>query len=227
MLGENIRVSTQQFDSADSQDDAQRPLPQITQKQAKRLNTPIRGMIISTVVLVLITLPIYWLMPQPNKNPYRPSVDVPVVAYESSQQAGYPVVSPELEGWHYNFARWNTGNSDGIDYWQTGQVTPSEHYIETTQAKDTNATWVSNMVDNAPVSGETEVAGVTWEVRSLTNKDKQITLSYVGEVEGTTVIVSGEADAAEIEQLAEATVAYAKKPVHTEAPTADPSSGIK
>lgn len=218
-------MSTQDFDQIQEPDE--RPLPQITQKQAKRLNTPIRGMIISTIALVLITLPIYWLMPQPNKNPYRPTVDVATVAYESSQQAGYPVVSPELDGWHYNFARWNTGNSDGIDYWQTGQVTPSEHYIETTQAKDTNATWVANMIDNAAVSDKTEVAGISWEVHSLTDKDGKTTLSYVGEVKGTTVIVSGQAESSEIEQLVESSVDYLKAPTHTTAPSDTPSNGIQ
>lgn len=226
MLGQNIRVSNEQIDAPQSNQPENRPLPQITEKQAKRINTPIMGMVISTVVLVLITLPIYWLMPQPNKNPYRPTVDLPIVAFEASQHAGFPVVAPELEGWHYNFARWNSGQTDGIGYWQTGQVTPSTRFIESTQAKGTNPTWIANMVENAQVTGTAEIAGVSWEVRSLVDQEKKETLSYIAEIDQTTVILSGQASQEELNQLAEATVEYLRNPAYTEAPSARPSSGI-
>lgn len=178
-------------------------------------------------VLIALTIPILWLLPQPNKNPYRPSIDLPSVAYEAGQEAGYPVAAAEQEGWHYNFGRWNTGNSDGINYWQTGQVTPNEHFIELTQAAGTNSTWISNVVDNAAISGEEEIAGHTWQVRSLTTKEKAEVISYVGEIDSTTVIISGQADQAELKQFVQATVDYLNQPTYTTAPTQGPSSGIQ
>ena len=47
----------------------------------------------------------------------------------------------------------------------------------------------------------------------------------MGEIEGTTVILKGEAEPAEFEQLASAVVEYAKNPTMTAEPSA--SSGIK
>ena len=39
-------------------------VPQITQKQAKRINAPARNMIISMLAMVAILIPVLWLMPQ-------------------------------------------------------------------------------------------------------------------------------------------------------------------
>ncbi|MFW6188576.1 MAG: DUF4245 family protein, partial [Actinomycetota bacterium] len=54
----------------------EQPLPQITEKQARRLNAPVQGMIISMAVLLLLVLPFVWLQPRPDAQPYRPDVDV-------------------------------------------------------------------------------------------------------------------------------------------------------
>lgn len=202
-------------------------LPQITEKQAKRINAPARNMVISMVVMLLLIIPVLWLMPQPNKNPYRPTVDVPVVAYEASREAGYHVAAAEQEGWHYNYARWNTGAADGINFWSTGQVTPSNRFIELVQAQDANPTWVAQQVGNAVPEAQVQMAGTEWEVRSLVDPDdkKKVTAFYIGELEGTTVVMMGEAETPEFEDLAEATVAYMLAPSSTASPT--PSNGIE
>lgn len=202
-------------------------VPQITEKQAARINAPARNMVISMIVMVLLLLPVIWLMPQPNKNPYRPTVDLPVIAYEASAQAGYPVAAAEQEGWHYNYARWNTGQADGINYWSTGQVTPSNDFIELIQATGTNPTWLAQTVGQAVPEATVQAGGVDWDVRSLVDADdkSKVTTFYIGEVDGTTVILKGEAEAAEFQALAEATVAYMAAPSSTVSPT--PSSGIQ
>ncbi|MDY6052422.1 MAG: DUF4245 domain-containing protein [Rothia sp. (in: high G+C Gram-positive bacteria)] len=208
-------------------DAAEPVVPQITEKQARRINTPARNMVISMIVLVFLLLPVLWLMPQPDKNPYRPSVDLPVIAYEASQQAGYPVAAAEQEGWHYNYARWVTGQADGINYWSTGQVTASNHFIELVQAQDTNPTWIAQTVGQAVAEATIQAGGVSWEVRSLADADdqKKVTSFYIGEVAGTTVILKGQAETAEFQSLAETTVAYMDAPSSTVSPT--PSSGIQ
>lgn len=217
----------QQSAAQNTPDSAAQPLPQITPKQAQRINAPARNMVISMVVMILLLLPVIWLMPQPNKNPYRPSVDLPVVAYEASSQAGYPVAAAEQEGWHYNYARWVTGQADGINYWSTGQVTPSNHFIELIQAADTNPTWIAQTVGHAVAEASVNVASTEWEVRSLTDPDdkSKVTTFYIGKVEGTTLILKGEAEAAEFQALIEATVNDIASPAPTVAPT--PSSGIR
>lgn len=227
-------TDSQQLAGNDSQPSATAPengddrvLPQITEKQAQRINAPARNMVISMVVMVLLLLPVIWLMPQPNKNPYRPSVDLPLVAYEASDQAGYPVAAAQQQGWHYNYARWVTGQADGISYWSTGQVTPTNHFIELIQATNTNPTWIAQTVGNAVPEGRVNVASLEWEVRSLVDPDhkSKVTTFYIGEVKGTTLIFKGEAEASEFQALIEATVSYMDSPSSTVAPT--PSSGIR
>lgn len=201
--------------------------PQITEKQAARINAPARNMIISMVVMIAILIPVLWLAPHltNTKNFYHPNVELAGTAYHASQEAKYPVAAPELDGWTYNFARWNTKQADGIDYWNTGQVTKDQKYIELLQAKGANPTWIANKVDNAAISDQKDIAGVTWEIRTLTDKkEEKTTTSYISQVGGTTVILKGEADPNEFEQLATAVVDYNQHPTKTTEPSA--SSGI-
>ncbi|WP_421083566.1 DUF4245 domain-containing protein [Rothia nasimurium] len=202
-------------------------IPQITAKQAERINAPARNMVISMVVITLLLLPVIWMMPQPNKNPYRPTVDLPLVSYEASQVAGYPVAAAEQEGWHYNYARWISGQADGINYWETGQVTPSNAFLEIIQAADSNPTWIAQKTGNAVPEASLQIDGATWEVRTLVDpEDKEkITTFYIGELENTALIVKGDADPAEFQALIEATAKQLSGPQPTEAPTS--STGIK
>lgn len=202
--------------------------PQITPKQAERIFAPTRNMIISMVVLIAILIPVLWLAPQltNTKNFYQPNVDVHGNAYLASQAAGYPVAAPELDGWTYNFARWNGNQPDKVDYWNAGLVTKDQQYIELTQAKEANPTWVTSRVDNAAVVGTEDIAGVSWEVRSVTDKkEDKTTTSYIGEVNGSTVILKGETAPTSFDQLAQAVVDYTNNPTMTAEPTS--TSGIQ
>lgn len=212
---------------ADASASDEQVIPQITAKQAERINAPARNMVISMIVMVLLILPVVWLMPQPNKDPYRPSVDVPLIAYEASNAAGYPVAAAQQEGWHYNYARWISGQADGIDYWETGQVTPSNKFLEIIQAGESNATWIAQKTGNAVPEASVNVGGLQWEVRTLVDPDdkEKITTFYIGEVDGTTLLVKGDAEPSEYQALIEATIAYMRGPQPTAAPTS--STGIK
>lgn len=202
--------------------------PQITEKQAARINAPARNMVISMIVMIALLVPFLMLAPQltNTKNFYEPDVDLHGAAYNAGQEAKFPVATPQVEGWTYNFARWNSGQADGIDFWNTGLVTKEQNFIDLTQAKDTNPTWVANKVENAPIAGTQEIGGVEWEIRTLTDpKEDKTTSSYIGELDGTTVILKGEANPQEFEQLAQAVINYSKTPSMTAEPSA--TSGIK
>ncbi|MDY3048362.1 MAG: DUF4245 domain-containing protein [Rothia sp. (in: high G+C Gram-positive bacteria)] len=205
----------------------QQVLPQITRKQAERINAPARNMVISMLVMIALLLPVIWLMPQPNKNPYRPTVDLPPIAYEASAQAGYPVAAAQQEGWHYNYARWVTGQADGINYWSTGQVTPSNHFIELIQAQGTNPTWVAQFLGQAQPEAQVRLGEVDWQVRSLIDPDDQqkVTTFYVGQVQGSTIILKGQADGTEFQALAQASQDYMNSPSLTASPS--PAGGIQ
>lgn len=202
-----------------SDEDQQRVVPQITEKQAKRLNTPLRAIIITMVALLAITLPFVWLQPRPDNQSYRPEVDVAQTAAEASREAGYPVVDPQLEEpWHANFARWNAGATDGVAFWEVGYVTPSGGFITVTQTGDSNPTWLAQRTDSAPATGSVEAGGATWETRVSRAADADETVtSYVGELEGTTVILSGTASDADFEDLSGAVVEHAGQPASADA----------
>lgn len=191
-----------------SDEQQERVVPQITEKQAKRLNTPLRAIIITMVALLAITLPFVWLQPRPDNQTYRPEVDLAQTASEASREAGYDVVAPDLqEPWHANFARWNAGSTDGVPYWETGFVTPGGGFITVTQAAEANPTWIAQRTDSAPVSGEVEAGGASWETRvSRASDDEETVTSYVGRLEDTTVILSGTADDADFEDMSRAVV---------------------
>lgn len=205
--------------------------PQITEKQAARINAPARNMVISMVVMVAMLVPILLLVPQltSNQNHYDPKVDVASIAYQAGNEAGYPVLSPAPDHWTYNFARWRSGQADGVDFWNAGVVSPNQQYVELKQAKDTNPTWVAQQTQNGLVTDNKEIDGVNWEIRTYTDKDEKTTTYYVGEIEQTTVILSADdaTDASTIEDFARAVISYQQNPTHTVEPTPTDTSGIK
>lgn len=203
--------------------------PQITEKQAERINAPVRNMIISMLVLLVCVVPVLWLMPKPDKDPYQASVDLHRVAFEAGEVASFAPAAPELEKWHYNYARWYSHQADGISYWETGQITAGSKFLTLKQAdaKETNVSWIAQQTGNARVTGSDSVAGVTWEMREgRTDNDKSV-VYYISEVKGTTVIIYGDAAGHEFAQLAEAIVNYQKTPTATASPTATSGTGIK
>lgn len=179
--------------------------PQLTESQAKRLNTPVRAMVFSMIALLLILLPFLWLVPRPDNQTYRPQVDLTKTAQEAGEAAGYTVVAPRTDdSWHANFARWNSGSADGVPFWEAGFVTPSQGFITITQTNKANPTWISQKADGAPATGRTEIGGVSWETRvKQGTDDSDKSMAYVGDVDGTTLILSGNAERGEFQDLAQ------------------------
>ncbi len=186
--------------------------PQLTESQAKRINTPVRAMVFSMIALLLILLPFLWLVPRPDKESYRPQVDLTKTAQEASEAAGYPVVAPNLdEPWHANFARWNSGSTDGVPFWETGFVTPSQGFITISQTNKANPTWTAQKTNGAPATGHQDIHGVDWETHVKPGKDNDSAgTSYVATIQGTTVVLSGDATKDEFSTMAENAVSSVK-----------------
>ena len=203
--------------------------PVITDKQARRINAPARSMIISMIVMVALLVPILLLSPQltNTRNYFDPNVDIDSIAYHASTEAGYPVIAPEPAGWRYNFARWTTNQADKISYWNAGLLTDHQQYVEITQAKDVNPTWVANKTNNAAPQAQHEVAGVRWDERVYIDKDDKKTTYWVGEVKKNTVILSGDSNRETFVAAAQAVVDYANNPTRTVAPSPSGTSGIQ
>lgn len=184
----------------------EQPLPQITEKQARRLNAPVQGMIISMAVLLLLVLPFVWLQPRPDAQPYRPDVDVAQEADFVADEAPFTPVVPEPGGdWTANYARWNGGAAEGVPFWEIGWATPQGSFIGLVQTSMANPTWLAQQAEAVPATATVDVGGVPWDVHVREESRNQDALTvYTGEVNGSTVVLKGDAPGAELDQLAAA-----------------------
>lgn len=174
--------------------------PVLTASQAKRANQSLKGMIISVLLTLAVVVPVIALNPGSTENTYKPNVDVATVAAQAGQAADFAPVSPEMpEGWYPNFARWNSGSADGIDYWEVGFVTGDRGFVWLRQTADANPTWIAQHSDSAPVTGDRTVDGTTWELR-----DKSGLRTLVLESGGSTVMLTGETSWEDLDAAARA-----------------------
>lgn len=187
--------------------DEQAPIPRLTRKQADKVHAPARAMLLSMGALLLIVLPLFLLMPRPDAEPYRPDVDVAQEAGNAAEVAGFDPIAPDLgEGWSPNFARWNGESAEGVAYWEAGWVTPRSGFLSMTQTDQANPTWLLDRIDGIPQSGTAEAAGRQWEVHFGEDADDEPRTAWVGEVDGTTVVLEGTAPDAEFDHAANAVV---------------------
>ncbi len=172
--------------------------PVLTAKQAKRANATVIGMLIATGLTLALCLVPVLLNPAPKTQ--ARNVDVAAAANQAAGDAGYSPLAVDLpEGWTANYARWNAGSNDGVPNWEVGYVTPETEFIELTQTNAANPTWIFQTTGDSSVAGERPAGGVTWELRDSSNGEP----AMVADIEGTTVILSGSADLAEFDVLAE------------------------
>ncbi|WP_233542872.1 DUF4245 domain-containing protein [Kocuria tytonis] len=182
------------------------PVPQITEKQATRLNAPIRGMVISMLVLILLLLPFLWLQPKPDAQPYRANVDVSQEAHFAKDQASFTPADPKPgDGWSANYARWSEKSQDGVPLWNVGYLSPDYHLVDMVQTAQSNPTWLAQRTQLIPETGERTVDGVTWKLhhRDASGKQEEFT-AWVGQLKDSTVVLSGKAPDGDFERVAKA-----------------------
>lgn len=209
----------------DAEDEPQ-VTPQITSKQAKRINAPARGMIISMAVLVLLALPFFLLQPRPDGQTYRPDVDVAQEAGYAADVAGFEPLAPELgDGYSPNYARWQGNTADGVDRWEAGWVTPSSRFIGLVQTDQANPTWLVEQLDQAPQTGTREAHGVEWRTYQAEDDQGRPARSWVGESDGSTIVLTGTATDEEFDHVAAAVVSAASSsPAADDGASAAPSA---
>lgn len=139
--------------------------PVLKPAAAKRANATVIGMLMALGVSLAIALLLPLLSPHPNTQ-FKPQTDVSGAATEAAGIAGFAPVAPALPaGWSANYARWNAAGSDGVAFWEIGFVTPAQQFISVTQTAQANPTWLAGRTDNAPVTGDRQVAGSSWQLR--------------------------------------------------------------
>ncbi|WP_225437468.1 DUF4245 domain-containing protein [Arthrobacter sedimenti] len=175
----------------------------LTSSQAKRASSTARGMLIATGATIAVVLPVYFLNPTYTAETYKRDIDVATVARQAAGDAGYLPASPDLpEGWSSNYARWVTGRSDSVDFWEVGFLTSDSGFIQLTQSDDANPTWVAQRIGDAQVSGTRTISGLEWELLDAPNGDTVLR----SDVDGATVILNGEASLTEFDTMGAAVI---------------------
>ncbi|THJ68025.1 DUF4245 domain-containing protein [Arthrobacter echini] len=159
-------------------------------------------MLIATGATIAVVLPVYFLNPPHTPETYQRDIDVATVARQAAGDAGYLPAAPELDDWSSNYARWVTGRSDGVDFWEVGFLTSDAGFIQLTQTDDANPTWVAQRIGDAQVSGARTIGGLEWELLDAPDGDTVLRT----DVDGSTVILNGEAELPEFDSLGAATI---------------------
>lgn len=172
--------------------------PQLTEKQAKRANQTLKGMLLSIGFCIAVFLPLYFLNPQPSEKAFDSAVDLAATAQEASAGAGFEPFAPALdEGEYANFARWQANTTQGVPYWEFGVVIDEKKFVWVRQTKESNPTWVALITEAAVPAGTVDVDGAQWEKRT---KDK--TTFLIAEKESSTVVLSSDTGEEELVNMA-------------------------
>lgn len=175
------------------------PRPVLTEKQAKRATSSSMAMLLSTLFLLAVVAAFLLLSPEPPAPERQDRVDVAAAAAQLRSAEDVPAVAPEVpEGWTSTFARWTT--KDGVSSWNVGWVVTDDVFAGLDQAAEANPTWTAMRVKQAPATDPVEAGGVTWTPHDPEGKD----LFWVGEVDGSTVVLTTTGDETVLRQLADA-----------------------
>lgn len=177
------------------------PKPRLTSSQVKRAGQNVRGMVISVVATLAIALVVILLNPPSEAEPYDPNVDVATTAQQADAVAGFTAAAPEVPAdWTANYARWNGAGRDQVEFWEAGYLTTEQEFVGFKQTVQANPTWLSQQMDNAPATGTRAVDGTQWDLYEPIDGD----IHLVGEVEGTTVLISASGGLDDLDTVAAA-----------------------
>lgn len=158
-------------------------------------------MVLSVLATLAIALVVVLLNPRNADQAYDPQVDVPTTAEQATATAGFTATAPAVPAdWTANYARWNGAGTDQVEYWEAGYLTAEEDFAGFKQTTQANPTWLSQQMDNAPATGTRAVNGTQWELYEPADGDRHL----VGEVDGTTIMVSSSGDLDDLDTLASA-----------------------
>lgn len=158
-------------------------------------------MVLSVLATLAIALVVVLLNPVNAERDYESTVDVAATAEQATATAGFTAVAPAVpEGWSANYARWNGAGTDQVEFWEAGYLTAEEDFAGFKQTAQSNPTWLSQQMDNAPATGTRSVDGTRWDLYEPADGDRHL----VAELGGTTVLVSGSGDLEDLDILASA-----------------------
>lgn len=174
-------------------DDADEPVPQLTQSQAKRLMTPMMGMVLTMGALVAILAALWFLNPEPDTT-YTRDENVAEAAVWADDVTEYSPISPDVPAeWSANYARWETRTEVGVDAWEVGYTTEAVNFVGFAQTDGANAAWVNAEVDQAPETGTTTIDGLQFRTHQQEDRRYYVLETEQNHRDGTTVVIGGDA----------------------------------
>ena len=185
---------------------ADEPTPQLTQSQAKRLMTPMMGMVLTMGVLVAILAALWFLNPEQDVT-YTRDEDVPEAASWTDEVTEYSPLSPEVPAeWSANYARWETLTDLGVEVWEVGYTTEDVNFVGFAQTDNANRAWVNAEINQAPEAGTTTIDGLEFRIHTQDDRRYYVLEAADNDRDGTTVIIGGDAADDEFEVAAAAIV---------------------
>lgn len=167
---------------------------QITQSQAKRLRTPMMGMIITMAVLVGILAVMWFMNPEPDMT-YSRDEDVAEAAGWADEVTEYSPIAPDVtEGWTANYARWETLPEFGVEVWEAGYTTNAVNFLGFAQTDEANPAWINSETEQATSTGTTTVGDLPFETREQGSRQYYVLEGEDNHIDGTTVVITSDAN---------------------------------
>ncbi len=173
-------------------------------KTRRRGRETVRDMVISMAVVGLGIAALMLVTWRPKPEAQVRVVDWKPAAVAAQFASHYPVVTPVglSDQWRATSARFEVEpQSAGKPVWHVGYVTPNNSYAGVEQSDADPAIFISRTVDGGRPDGEVVVGGRPWQSYGPGANGFRSLVRAEG---GSTVIVTGSADSAELTALAAA-----------------------
>ncbi|HEX7351595.1 DUF4245 family protein [Brachybacterium sp.] len=188
---------------------ASRPQPKSAYELPSRKNTVLRNMVwalaLTMAVVIVVGVGFFGVGSDMEREPLENSeVDVSASAERAADVAPFPVAVPELgEGWTVRSARFTEGEPAS---WVIRYSSPEGRLITLIEEPEIGAPLLSSTVPGASVEDEYQLEGAECSaLRGGEQGTQQLALVCEGESFG--VLVHGDAEQAELEELASAALA--------------------
>ena len=173
-------------------------------KTRRRGRETVRDMVISMAVVGLGIAALMLVTWRPKPEAQVRVIDWKPAATAAQSASQYPVVTPVglPDQWRATSARFESEpQSAGRPVWHVGYVTPNNAYAGVEQSDADPAIFISRTVDGGRPDGEVVIGGRAWQSYAPGANGFRSLVRTEG---GSTVIVTGSADSAELTALAAA-----------------------
>lgn len=171
----------------------------------RRAKQTVRNLILSLLVTLGLTAAIVLGVPRDDTNRIVP-IDYQSIAQSAASSLGAEPLAPKIPSdWYSNGAR--VENNLAVRSWYVGFVTEDNQFLGLTQAFESNPSWLALTLQGNWQDGETQIAGMTWEIwPTLTPSSPPGTKEYalVHKYGESVVVIYGTAELSDFEILAAA-----------------------